>query len=128
AMEYSKDYRNLSMRKDLKFLPKDSSVPTMAFRIQTERFKQGMKDLVANTQGTTKLAVDNAKKLEPNDVRLAAEMAKYNNIQNELRVFRKSVTTLARKAAVRHPRGRGRESDPATLAPGAAAAKDDDKQ
>lgn len=126
AEEYSRDYPNLKDRKDpaLKLISPTSKVPTMPFRIQTERFRHGMKDLLANSQGTPAVAA--AKKLEPNLMKLANDMAKYQPVQNDLPVFRNVVASLAPKTGTLYTRGKGPDFDPKTLVPPVAAPKDDD--
>jgi hypothetical protein len=124
AAEFSKDYTNISSRKgDPKNFPKDSKVPTLPFRILSDRYQQGIKDLVAGAKGTPAQA--NAKKLEQALIPMAQSIKSYNSVTgSDLTAFRKTVETLAPKTGQLY-KLKGPQIDPASLNEAAAAAAED---
>jgi hypothetical protein len=95
ATEYKTDYTNLVARKDQKNPKEGSKIPTMAWRIQSERFKQAMKDLVANT-AKTPLQAKAAQKLALAITPMAESMKAYGTV-DDLIGFRKLVDEMRPK-------------------------------
>lgn len=117
ATEYQKDYGNIFGRKDPKNIKEGSKIPTMPWRVQSERFKQAVKELVVNTKGTPAQA--NAKKLETQVNLVATSIAGYASVQSELGQTRKVADALAPKSGQIY-KLKGPQIDPQTLqgAPG----------
>jgi hypothetical protein len=122
ATEYSKDYLNFREREGKNAKTADSKIPTMPWRIQSERFKQGAKELVADAPKGTD-AQKKAQVLERDLSKIADSMKAYKPVTlDELIIFRKMVNnTLAPKTGQLY-KLKGPQIDPASLQAGAADA------
>ena len=98
-MEYSKDYANIVGRKKMGAFKTDGpdvKIPTMLWRIQSERFKAAAKELVTNTKGTP--AHTNAVSLEKNVSNFAEAIRGYSQVPDMPRIeFRKLVERMEPK-------------------------------
>jgi hypothetical protein len=95
ATEYKTDYTNLVGRKDQKAPKEGSKIPTMPWRILSERFKYAIKDLVANTSKTPP-AQANAQRLEKAITGMAESIRAYGAVE-DLVGFRKVVDAMKPK-------------------------------
>jgi hypothetical protein len=95
--KYSKQLTELQLRKNVKAPTEGSKIPEMAWRVQNERFKFSLKEMVDNTAKTPAQA--NAKRLEKEISRLATIMLNYQAVSDDQeRDFRALVETLAPKS------------------------------
>jgi len=118
AKEYSEDYVNFVGRKDFKNPAKESKISNLPWRIQSERFKQALSDLVANTKGTPAQA--NAAKLYSEASKMTDTMRFYNRLEDNLGLFRKMAEGFAPKTGKLY-KLKGPDIDPASLLGGAPA-------
>jgi hypothetical protein len=109
ALDYSSDYANLSGRKNLKNIDPNSKIPTMHWRILSERWMQGVKDLAQSARETPAKA--NAPKLEKGTSKIAEAMGKYESIQNDLQPLRQMVESLKPKTGQLYTKLKGPQID-----------------
>ncbi len=97
AKSYQEDFVNLAQRKDLKNPKHESKLPTMHWRVQSERFKYAMQDLVGQAKGTPAQA--NAQTLSKAVALTATTIAGYGSVAGDLGPLRKTVDALKPQAA-----------------------------
>lgn len=98
---YNKDFVNIAGAKTV------AKVPFVAWRLQAERFKEGLKELVANTKDY-KEAHANARELEKTCLPLFADMQgkQFNQLQG-YNVFLQIVPRMMPKSGVLYTRAKG---------------------